>query len=43
MARHRIVDPGRGWQTLTEHHEPLWQEVMPVQQRSLTVCEEVLR
>ena len=32
-----------GWQTLADHHEALWREVAPVQQRSLAVYEEVLQ
>ncbi len=43
VARHRMTDRKQGWQTVAEHHEPLWQEVMPVQHRSLAVYEEVLQ
>ncbi|OEY65007.1 IS21 family transposase [Marinobacter sp. X15-166B] len=43
VARHRMTDRKHGWQTVAEHHEPLWQEVMPVQHRSLAVYEEVLQ
>jgi len=43
VARHRMTDRRQGWQTVAEHHEPLWQDVMPVQHRSLAVYEEVLQ
>lgn len=43
VARHRLTDRTAGWQTIPNHHTPLWQEVMPVQHRSLTVYEEVLQ
>jgi hypothetical protein len=42
VACHRLVDRKQGWQTVAEHHTVLWQETMPVQQRSLAVYEEVL-
>lgn len=42
VARHRLADRTRGWQTVAEHHTALWQDVMPVQHRSLAVYEEVL-
>ena len=43
VARHRMTDRRQGWQTVAEHHEPLWQDVMPVQHRSLAVYEDVLQ
>ena len=43
VGRHRMTHRQQGWQTVAEHHEPLWQEVMPVQHRSLAVYEEVLQ
>ncbi|WP_152208724.1 IS21 family transposase [Marinobacter changyiensis] len=43
VARHRMTDRKQGWQTVAEHHEPLWLDVMPVQYRSLAVYEEVLQ
>lgn len=43
VARHRLADRTEGWQTLADHHEALWREVAPVQQRSLAVYEEVLQ
>lgn len=43
VARHRITGQQQGWQTVDEHHESLWREVTPVQQRSLAVYEEVLQ
>ena len=43
VARHRMTHRQQGWQTVADHHEPLWQEVMPVQHRSLAVYEEMLQ
>tara|TARA_R110000803_G_C11972607_1_gene319871 strand:+ start:149 stop:1309 length:1161 start_codon:yes stop_codon:yes gene_type:complete len=43
VARHRMADRKQGWQTVAEHHEPLWQDVLPVQHRSLAVYEELLQ
>ncbi|WP_144775916.1 IS21 family transposase [Marinobacter maritimus] len=43
VARHRMADRKQGWQTVAEHHEPLWQDVLPVQHRSLSVYEEILQ
>tara|TARA_R110001606_G_C15358395_1_gene648256 strand:+ start:31 stop:1191 length:1161 start_codon:yes stop_codon:yes gene_type:complete len=43
VARHRMADRKQGWQTVAEHHEPLWQDVLPVQHRSLAVYEEILQ
>lgn len=43
VTRHRMTDRKQGWQTVAEHHEPLWQEVVPVQHRSLAAYEEVLQ
>ena len=43
VAQHRLTDRKEGWQAVSDHHTPLWQEVMPVQHRSLAVYEEVLQ
>ena len=43
VARHRLTDRKDGWQAIEDHHTPLWQDVMPVQHRSLAVYEEVLQ
>lgn len=43
VARHRLTDRTQGWQTVADHHQPLWQDLAPVQHRSLAVYEEVLR
>lgn len=43
VASHRLTDPRQGWQATPQHHQPLWQSVLPVQHRSLSVYEEVLR
>lgn len=43
VAQHRLVDRSLGWQTVAEHHASLWQDLMPVQRRSLAVYEEVLQ
>lgn len=43
IARHQLQDPHAGWHTVPEHHAPLWQQTLAVQQRDLKVYEEVLQ
>lgn len=43
VARHHLRGRQDGWQTIGEHHQPLWAAVMPVQHRSLSEYEEVLQ
>lgn len=43
VARHRLGDRQQGWQRIDDHHALLWQDVLPVQHRSLSVYEEVLQ
>ena len=40
IARHRLVPPEAGWQTVADHHVRLWAEVT-VEARSLHTYEEV--
>ena len=40
IARHRLVAPEAGWQTVADHHLRLWTAVR-VEARSLHACEEV--
>ena len=41
VATHRLRPAREGWVTLAEHHEQLWRDTLQVQQRPLTVYEEV--
>jgi transposase len=43
LAHHRLRSRQDGWQTVAEHHQPLWQAVSPVQHRDLSTYEEVLQ
>ena len=40
VARHRLQSARQGWATVPEHHAPLWQEALQVEERSLAVYEE---
>jgi len=42
IAYHRLQAPQAGWHTVPEHHAALWQQTLSVQQRDLSVYEEVL-
>jgi len=41
VATHTLRSVQEGWSTLAEHHAELWKETLKVEQRSLTVYEEV--
>jgi hypothetical protein len=41
VVRHSLRSRQEGWVTLPEHHQPLWQETLRVEQRPLSVYEEV--
>lgn len=41
VASHHLQPAATGWATVPEHHAPLWQETLQVQQRPLTVYQEV--
>jgi transposase len=41
VATHTLRSVQEGWSTLVEHHADLWKETLKVEQRSLTVYEEV--
>jgi len=41
LAEHHLRSRQEGWSTLPEHHAPLWQETLQVEQRSLAVYAEV--
>jgi transposase len=43
IALHRLQPAHAGWVTVPEHHAPLWQSTLQVEQRPLTVYEEVAR
>ncbi len=43
LAVHTLRDAREGWVTVPEHHAALWQTTMKVEQRPLTVYEEVSR
>jgi len=42
VARHVLQAAAQGWVCVPEHHAPLWQSTLKVQQRSLAAYEEVL-
>lgn len=42
VAWHVLTDPNAGWQAEPGHHRRLWDEVMPVEVRDLSVYEEVV-
>lgn len=41
LAHHRLQDASVGWVTVSEHHAVLWERTLNVEQRPLTVYEEV--
>lgn len=41
VVEHRLVPAREGWVTQPGHHEELWQQTLRVQQRELSVYEEV--
>lgn len=41
VVNHRLQPAATGWATIPEHHAPLWQETLQVEQRPLTVYQEV--
>lgn len=41
IATHRLQPARKGWVTVPEHHAALWQETLRVEQRPLTIYEEV--
>ena len=41
-ATHRLSGASSGWQTVPEHHAPLWQQVSQVEHRPLSAYEELL-
>lgn len=41
VATHMLRRPGEGWVTVAEHHTPLWQSTLNVEQRPLQVYMEV--
>jgi len=41
VAEHRLRPTADGWSTVASHHERLWQEVLRVEKRDLSVYEEV--
>lgn len=42
LASHRLCSASSVWQTVPEHHVPLWQQVSQVEHRPLSACEERL-
>ncbi|SRR30247.1 IS21 family transposase [Shigella sonnei] len=42
VASHRLCSASSGWQTVPEHHAPLWQQVSQVEHRPLSAYEELL-
>ncbi|HAM7004610.1 TPA: IS21 family transposase, partial [Escherichia coli] len=42
VASHRLCSASSGWQTVPEHHTPLWQQVSQVEHRLLSAYEELL-
>ncbi|EIQ37981.1 hypothetical protein SS323385_5234 [Shigella sonnei 3233-85] len=36
VASHRLCSASSGWQTVPEHHAPLWQQVSQVEHRPLS-------
>jgi transposase len=43
VARHRLQPAERGWATVPEHHQALWQRAVRVERRPLEVYDEVAR
>ena len=43
VARHRLQPAERGWATVPEHHQALWQRAVRVERRPLEVYDEVSR
>jgi hypothetical protein len=43
VASHTLQPAQQGWVTVAQHHAQLWQATLKVQQRSLTVYEEVAK
>ena len=41
VTAHQLQSASAGWVTVPEHHAVLWQEALAVEQRPLTVYEEV--
>lgn len=41
VATHQLRSAVEGWVTVPAHHAPLWQQVLKVEQRDLSVYEEV--
>jgi hypothetical protein len=41
MTIHRLQPRTEGWVTVPEHHAALWEEVLRVERRPLSVYEEV--
>ncbi|MEH6075792.1 hypothetical protein PVV52_24695, partial [Salmonella enterica subsp. enterica serovar Kentucky] len=39
VASHRLCSVSSGWQTVPEHHAPLWQQVSQVEHRPLSAYE----
>jgi transposase len=42
VANHRLKSRQEGWSTLPEHRSEMWKQTVQVEQRSLTVYEEVM-
>ena len=42
VASHRLCSAASSWQTVPEHHAPLWQQVSQVEHRPLSTYEELL-
>ncbi|ELK9347817.1 IS21 family transposase, partial [Salmonella enterica] len=42
VASHRLCPAASSWQTVPEHHAPLWQQVSQVEHRPLSAYEELL-
>jgi transposase len=40
VAQHRLQPTEQGWVTVPEHHTPLWQDALQVEQRPLNVYQE---
>jgi hypothetical protein len=41
VASHRLQAASQGWVTVAQHHYQLWHDTLRVEQRSLTVYQEV--
>jgi hypothetical protein len=42
VATHTLREAHKGWVTVSEHHAPLWEQTLHVEQRSLQIYEAVL-